>query len=461
MVIGPDGRMNEEAGELAGLTQEEAGERVARLVRGARPAREARAVPALGRALRALRDPDRAADLAAVVVRDGRAEAAGARGAARAAASATTRSRSTASRSTRSRTRPTGTSRASSGGGTSCRSGTCPDGHITVARPSRTRAPSAARRELDARRPTCSTRGSRRRSGRSRRSAGRTTRPSCARFYPGDLNTTAREIIRLWENRMIFSGLELMGEVPFRDVIIHSTVLAPDGRRMSKSLGTGHRPARGDRRARRRRDALRADEDVLARRTCASRTGAIEEGRKLANKLWNVARLILANVGGRRAATRGRATLEERWILARLDARAARARGALGRVRLRRRRRRRSTTSPSTTSATGTRRRSSRGSTTATRTRARRRSRRSSGCSQLLHPGDAARDRGDLVEPAGARDAPDRRAVAGAPTTLRRRRRRARARAGGGRRSSAAAACRSSSTATSGGSSRRSSSPER
>ena len=34
-------------------------------------------------------------------------------------------------------------------------------------------------------------------------------------FYPGDLNTTARDIIRLWENRMIFSGLELMGDVPF------------------------------------------------------------------------------------------------------------------------------------------------------------------------------------------------------------------------------------------------------
>ena len=61
-------------------------------------------------------------------------------------------------------------------------------------------------------------------------------------FYPGDLNTTARDIIRLWENRMIFSGLELMGEVPFRDVIIHSTVHAPDGRRMSKSLGTGIDP---------------------------------------------------------------------------------------------------------------------------------------------------------------------------------------------------------------------------
>src|ERR671931_1851565 len=66
--------------------------------------------------------------------------------------------------------------------------------------------------------------------------------PELQRYYPGSLNTTAREIIRLWENRMIFSGLELLGEVPFRDVIIHTTVLAPDGRRMSKSLGTGIDP---------------------------------------------------------------------------------------------------------------------------------------------------------------------------------------------------------------------------
>src|SRR5436305_14610069 len=53
-------------------------------------------------------------------------------------------------------------------------------------------------------------------------------------FYPGDLNTTARDIIRLWENRMIFSGLELMGDVPFTDVVIHSLVHASTGGRMSK-----------------------------------------------------------------------------------------------------------------------------------------------------------------------------------------------------------------------------------
>ena len=126
MAIGSDGRMSEVAGDLAGLTQEEAGARRARVGRGARARREARAVPPRGRHLRALPLADRAADLAAVVVRDGGARGARDRGAARSAASASTRSRSIASRSTRSRRRPTGASRASSGGGTSSRSGRAP-----------------------------------------------------------------------------------------------------------------------------------------------------------------------------------------------------------------------------------------------------------------------------------------------------------------------------------------------
>ena len=82
-------------------------------------------------------------------------------------------------------------------------------------------------------------------------------------FYPGDLNTTARDIIRLWENRMIFSGLELMGDVPFTDVVIHSLVHAPTGGRMSKSLGTGMNPLALIEQLRRGRDPLRADEDGL------------------------------------------------------------------------------------------------------------------------------------------------------------------------------------------------------
>src|SRR5262249_53932917 len=75
-VIGPDGRMNAHAGELDGLTQDEAARRILDCAR-------ARALPARGRAVRALRVADRAPDLAPVVVLDGGAEEAGASGASR------------------------------------------------------------------------------------------------------------------------------------------------------------------------------------------------------------------------------------------------------------------------------------------------------------------------------------------------------------------------------------------
>ena len=138
------------------------------------------------------------------------------------------------------------------------------------------------------------------------------------RYYPGDLNTTAREIIRLWENRMIFSGLELVGDVPFHDVIIHSTVLAPDGRRMSKSLGTGIDPL--DVIADHGADATRYGLlKMSSTQDVRFSYGAVEEGRKLANKLWNVSRLILANAEGMEPRAEPGETAE-RWILARLDA---------------------------------------------------------------------------------------------------------------------------------------------
>jgi valyl-tRNA synthetase len=152
--------------------------------------------------------------------------------------------------------------------------------------------------------------------------------PELKAFYPGDLQTTAREIIRLWENRMIFSGLELLGEVPFRDVVIHSTVLARDGRRMSKSLGTGIDPvevveARGADATRYGLMKMSSTQDVRFS------DGFVEEGQKLANKLWNVARLILANTGDETPAERPR-ELEERWILARLSASQREIERALG-----------------------------------------------------------------------------------------------------------------------------------
>src|SRR5213083_2575938 len=141
--------------------------------------------------------------------------------------------------------------------------------------------------------------------------------PDLRTFYPGDLQTTAREIIRLWENRMIFSGLEVLGEVPFTDVIITSTILAPDKRRMSKSLGTGIDPR--DVISKYGADATRYGVlKISSTQDVAFSYGAIEEGRKLANKLWNVARLLLANAQDEQPAARPQ-ELAERWILARLD----------------------------------------------------------------------------------------------------------------------------------------------
>ena len=141
---------------------------------------------------------------------------------------------------------------------------TCPDGHRTVrvaASRRRARECGSARARRATR--TCSTRGSRRRSGRSRRSAGPSRRPSSSATTRATSTSTAREIIRLWENRMIFSGLFLLGEIPFTDVII---TLDRAGRRRPAHVEEPrhrHRPARGGAQARRRRDALRPAEDVV------------------------------------------------------------------------------------------------------------------------------------------------------------------------------------------------------
>jgi valyl-tRNA synthetase len=141
--------------------------------------------------------------------------------------------------------------------------------------------------------------------------------PDLRAFYPGDLNTTAREIIRLWENRMIFAGLELMGDIPFTDVVIHAMVLASDGRRMSKSLGNGVAP--DEMIEKYGADATRYGLlKISSTQDTRFSEGAIEEGRKLANKLWNVSRLIISNTSGARQEARPEETVE-RWILARID----------------------------------------------------------------------------------------------------------------------------------------------
>jgi len=142
--------------------------------------------------------------------------------------------------------------------------------------------------------------------------------PELRTWYPNDVSSTDRGIIFLWEARMIMAGLELMGEVPFHTVNIHSTINAPDGRRMSKSLGTGVDPLEPIERygADSTRYGLLKNSSTQDVRFS---TGTIEEGRKLANKLWNVSRLILQHADGIAPEATPQAP-EERWILARIDA---------------------------------------------------------------------------------------------------------------------------------------------
>jgi valyl-tRNA synthetase len=141
--------------------------------------------------------------------------------------------------------------------------------------------------------------------------------PELRRYYPGDVNSTAREIIFLWEARMVMAGLELLGDIPFRDVLIHATILAPDGRRMSKSLGTGIDPLDliGEHGADATRYGLLKMSSTQDVRFSSQ---PIEEGRKLANKLWNASRLLL--LGNTAAPDARPSAVEERWILARIDA---------------------------------------------------------------------------------------------------------------------------------------------
>jgi valyl-tRNA synthetase len=142
--------------------------------------------------------------------------------------------------------------------------------------------------------------------------------PDLRAFYPTDVLDTARDILFLWVARMVMFALEFTDDVPFSDVYIHSVIQAPDGRRMSKSLGTGIDPL--DEIAEHGADAVRfgllamsSSQDV---RYSAEK---IAQGGQLANKLWNASRLILLGVPeGAEPAARPQ-TVEDRWILSRLQ----------------------------------------------------------------------------------------------------------------------------------------------
>jgi len=141
------------------------------------------------------------------------------------------------------------------------------------------------------------------------------------RFYPTTFLSTAQDIIYLWVARMIFSSLELCKTIPFKDVYIHATVLNIEGKRMSKSLGTGLDPLEliekyGADAARfgllyitsRDQQAIKFSED------------AIKASRNFANKLWNINRFISMNKEQRTMNNKQQnLTPADKWILSRLN----------------------------------------------------------------------------------------------------------------------------------------------
>jgi len=156
--------------------------------------------------------------------------------------------------------------------------------------------------------------------------------PALRAFYPTNALVTARDIIFLWVARMVMMGLEFREQAPFNDVHITSIIQAPDGRRMSKSLGTGidplnlidggprppvfeqggEFPAYGADAVRWGLLAMSSGQDVRFSEE------KVAQGQQLTNKLWNAARLILLGIDSGASAEAVTSAVEDRWIISRL-----------------------------------------------------------------------------------------------------------------------------------------------
>lgn len=138
-------------------------------------------------------------------------------------------------------------------------------------------------------------------------------------FYPTDVLVTGYDIIFFWVVRMVFSGIEHMGEVPFKDVLMNGLVRDSEGRKMSKSLGNGIDPLE------------LIDEygaDALRFMLVTGNTPGndmrfhierVESSRNFANKLWNASRFVMMNLEGDHALDRENLREEDKWIISRLN----------------------------------------------------------------------------------------------------------------------------------------------
>ena len=115
-------------------------------------------------------------------------------------------------------------------------------------------------------------------------------------FYPSQVLSTARDIINLWVARMIFSGLEFMKKVPFSTVIIHPTVLTKEGKRMSKSLGTGIDPINLCQKFGADATRFGITWQLQGLQDVKFTEDNIVMGRKFCNKIWNASRFVMLQV---------------------------------------------------------------------------------------------------------------------------------------------------------------------
>ena len=145
--------------------------------------------------------------------------------------------------------------------------------------------------------------------------------PELEYFYPTDVLVTGYDIIFFWVVRMMFSGLEHMGEVPFKNVLIHGLVRDSQGRKMSKSLGNGIDPLEVI-------DKYGADALRLTLVTGNAPGNDIrfywervEASRNFANKVWNASRFIMMNLdkAEAKAVSLDELTPADKWILSKLN----------------------------------------------------------------------------------------------------------------------------------------------
>lgn len=141
-------------------------------------------------------------------------------------------------------------------------------------------------------------------------------------FYPTNVLVTGYDIIFFWVIRMVFSGIEQTGKLPFDHVLFHGLVRDDQGRKMSKSLGNGIDPLEVIEKY--GADALRL---TLITGNAPGNDmrfywERVEASRNFANKIWNASRFIMMNIEKADASevSLSQLTQADRWILSKVNA---------------------------------------------------------------------------------------------------------------------------------------------